>query len=162
MWDLTSLYADATFGFFVWSRIYIGLGLPLIFIPITTASYDGIPPDKTDQASALINVARNVGGSIGVSVSSNVLAYRTQFHQSRLVEHVVPSNPAYQNTLQAVTDHFTAVGSGAAAPGQALAYIGQQIQTQAGLWAYIDVFFVLMLISAAAVPLALAMRKIRR
>ncbi|SKA21521.1 MFS transporter, DHA2 family, multidrug resistance protein [Consotaella salsifontis] len=63
MWDLTRIYADLNFGFFVWSRVYIGLGLPLIFIPITTASYFGIPPDKTDQASALINVARNVGGS---------------------------------------------------------------------------------------------------
>ncbi|NEL42744.1 MAG: multidrug efflux MFS transporter, partial [Xanthomonas perforans] len=47
MYDLTRLAPDLNFGFFVWSRVYIGLGLPLIFIPITTASYDGIPPDKT-------------------------------------------------------------------------------------------------------------------
>ena len=75
-----------------------GLGLPLIFLPITAASYDGIPPDKTDQASALLNAARNTGGSIGVSLASNVLAHREQFHQSRLVEHVIPSNPAYQES----------------------------------------------------------------
>ncbi|MBP2293288.1 DHA2 family efflux MFS transporter permease subunit [Azospirillum rugosum] len=162
MWDLTNLYADATFWFFAWSRIFIGFGLPLIFIPITTVSYDGIPPDKTDQASAMINVARNVGGSIGVSIAANVLAYRAQFHQSRLVEHVVPSNPNYQTTLQSVADYFGAAGSGAAAPGQAIAYIGQQIQMQAGLWAYIDVFFALMVISAAIVPLALALRNVRR
>ncbi|MBP2292650.1 DHA2 family efflux MFS transporter permease subunit [Azospirillum rugosum] len=162
MWDLTNLYADATFWFFAWSRIFIGLGLPLIFIPITTASYNGIPPDKTDQASAMINVARNVGGSIGVSVAANVLAYREQFHQSRLVEHVVPSNPAYQTTLQTVTNYFATAGNAADAPGQAIAYIGQQVQTQAGFWAYIDVFFVLMLISAAAVPLALILRNVHR
>ena len=48
----------------------LGIGLPLIFLSITTASYDGIPPDKTDQASALINAARNIGGSIGVSLAS--------------------------------------------------------------------------------------------
>ncbi len=162
MWDLTNLYADATFWFFAWSRIFIGLGLPLIFIPITTASYNGIPPDKTDQASALINVARNVGGSIGVSVAANVLAYREQFHQSRLVEHVVPSNPAYQTTLQTVTNYFAAAGNAADASGQAIAYIGRQVQTQAGFWAYIDVFFVLMLISAAAVPLALILRNVHR
>jgi len=162
MWDLTNLYADATFWFFAWSRIYIGLGLPLIFIPITAASYNGIPPDKTDQASALINVARNVGGSIGVSIAQNTLAYREQFHQNRLVEHVVPSNPNYQDTLQAVTDYFQAYGGGVDAQNRAFAYIGQQVQTQAAFWAYIDVFFVLMLISAAAVPLALILRNVHQ
>jgi hypothetical protein len=76
MHGLTNLYGDLDFWFFVWSRIYIGIGLPLIFIPIMTAAYDGLPPGKTDQASALINVARNVGGSIGISLAQNVLAHR--------------------------------------------------------------------------------------
>ena len=89
----------------------LGIGLPLIFLSITAASYDGIPPDKTDQASALINVARNTGGSIGMSLVSNVLAHREQFHQSRLVENVIPSSPQYQNTLQQVTKFFVSQGA---------------------------------------------------
>src|SRR3984893_10234111 len=56
MVDLLRITPDADYWYFAWSRIYLGIGLPLIFIPITTASYDGIPPDKTDQASALINL----------------------------------------------------------------------------------------------------------
>jgi MFS transporter, DHA2 family, multidrug resistance protein len=84
MYDLTNVYGDLDFWFFAHSRMLLGVGLPLIFLSITTASYDGIPPDKTDQASALINVARNTGGSIGISLVSNVLAHREQFHQSRL------------------------------------------------------------------------------
>jgi MFS transporter, DHA2 family, multidrug resistance protein len=56
----------------------LGVGLPLIFVSITAASYDGILPDKTDQASALINAARNTGGSIGVSLVSNLLAHRAR------------------------------------------------------------------------------------
>ena len=59
-----------------------------IFKPITTASYDGLPPEKTVQASALINLARNFGGSMGVSLSQTVLARREQFHQERLAENV--------------------------------------------------------------------------
>ncbi|MCG5239734.1 DHA2 family efflux MFS transporter permease subunit [Azospirillum doebereinerae] len=162
MYDLTNLYGDSTFWFFAWSRIYIGFGLPLIFIPITTASYDGIPREKTDQASALINVARNVGGSIGVSVAQNVLAYREQFHQSRLVEHVVPSNPGFQRLMEQATTHFAGAGGGAvAAQGRAIGYVGQQIQAQTAYWAYIDVFFALMLISASAVPLALILRRVK-
>jgi DHA2 family multidrug resistance protein len=160
MYGLTNLYGDVNFGFFAWSRMSLGLGLPLIFIPILTASFDGIPPGKTDQASALINVARNTGGSIGVSLAVNVLAFREQFHQSRLAEHVVPSSIQYQETLQRVTEYFAAQGSSLAhAQQQAFAWIGQQVQTQAALLAYIDVFWTLMLISAAAVPLALVLRK---
>ena len=160
MYGLTNLYGDVNFGFFAWSRRSLGLGLPLIFIPILTASFDGIPPGKTDQASALINVARNTGGSIGVSLAVNVLAFREQFHQSRLAEHVIPSSIQYQETLQRVTEYFAAQGSSLAqAQQQAFAWIGQQVQTQAALLAYIDVFWALMLISAAAVPLALVLRK---
>ena len=88
----------------------LGVGLPLIFLPIMAASYDGIPAGKTDQASALINAARNTGGSIGVSIVSNVLAHREQFHQSRLVEHVIPSSMQYQDTLQQVTQLFRRPG----------------------------------------------------
>jgi DHA2 family multidrug resistance protein len=55
MYDLTNIYADLGFWFFANSRILFSFGLPLIFVSITTASYDGIPPNKTDQASAMIN-----------------------------------------------------------------------------------------------------------
>jgi DHA2 family multidrug resistance protein len=160
MYGLTNIYGGLDFWFFALSRMYIGVGLPLIFLPIMTASYDGIPPEKTDQASALINVARNVGSSIGVSLAVNVLAYRQQFHQSRLIEHIVPSNVQYQATLQRMTEYFAALGSSTAqAQQQAFAWIGQQVQMQASFLAYIDVFWVLMLVSASAVPLALILRK---
>jgi MFS transporter, DHA2 family, multidrug resistance protein len=162
MYSLTNLYGDVDFWFFAWSRISIGVGLPLIFISITTASYDGIPPDKTDQASALMNMARNVGGSMGVSLATNVLAHRGQFHQSRLSEHAIPSSVQYQDTLQRMTEYFAAQGSSLAqAQQQAFAWIGQQVQLQASFLAYIDVFWTLMLVSAAAVPLALIMRKVK-
>ena len=62
MYALTSITPDVGFWFFATSRMILGVALPLVFIPIVTASYDGIPPDKTDQASALTNAARNTGG----------------------------------------------------------------------------------------------------
>ena len=159
MYHLTNLYGGLDFAFFAWSRVYIGIGLPLIFISITNASYQGIPSNKTDQASALINVARNIGGSIGVSLSQTVLAQRQQFHQSRLVEHVVPSDVQYQETLRQVTRYFVQAGSAISeAEGQATAWIGQQVATQSALLAYMDVFAVLGLVSACAVPLALILK----
>lgn len=162
MYQLTDTYGALDFWFLARTRMVLGLGLPLIFLPIIAASYAGVPPDRTDQASALMNAARNTGGSIGISLVSNVLAHREQFHQSRLVEHVIPSSVAYQQTLQHATDYFLAQGSTLIqAQQQAIAWIGQQIQDQATFLGYGDAFWVLMLISLAAVPLALTLRNVR-
>jgi MFS transporter, DHA2 family, multidrug resistance protein len=162
MYGLTRLTPDLDFWFFASSRMSLGVGLPLIFIPILTASYEGLRRDKIDLASALINVARNTGGSIGISICNNVLAHREQFHQSRLVEHVNPSSIQYQDTLAQLQNYFTADGSSLAhAQQQAIAWIGHQVQMQAAFLAFIDVFWVLALISAAAAPLALTLRSVK-
>ena len=162
MYDMTNVYGDLGFWYMARLRMLFGIGLPMIFVPIMTASFDGIHPSKTDQASAIINAARNTGSSIGVSIVSNVLTHREQFHQSRLVEQVIPSSPQYQDTLQHVTNYFTANGSSLAqAHDQAIQWIGQQVQIQASFLAYMDAFWVLMLISLSAVPLALTLRKVK-
>jgi DHA2 family multidrug resistance protein len=162
MYDTTKVNGDLGFWFFATSRIYIGIGLPLVFLPVITASYDGIAPNKTDMGSALINAARNIGGSIGISLAINVLGHRGQFHQSRLVELVNPATTQYQNTLKRLIDYFTAHGSSLAqAQQQAFAWIDQQMQAQAAFLAYVDVFWTLAVLSLAAVPLALILRTVK-
>lgn len=161
MYGLTNIYGDLDFWYFVRSRLILSLGLPLIFIPTLTASYNGVPKHRTDMASALINAARNMGASMGVAIGANVVARREQFHQSRLVEHVVPSSPQYQETLRQVTDYFLAHGAHPAeAPRQAFAWIAGQVQAQAALLAYVDLFHVLMLLSLVAALLALSLRSV--
>ena len=160
MYDLTNLSGDVGFWFFARSRLLLGLGLPLLFLPIITASYEGIPSGKTDQASALLNAARNTGGTIGISLANNVLWDRGQFHQSMLVGQAIPSSVQYQDTLHQMTDYFLTRGSSLwEAQHQAIQWIGQQVQAQASYLGYMDVFWLLMLISLAAVPLALILRK---
>ena len=162
LYDLTRLYGDSTFGFFAWARIYIGVGIPLMFLSVTTASYEGIDKSQTDQASALINVARNVGGSMGVSLAQNILAYRGQFHQSRLGESITSTSPAYHETLRQATDYFTYRGYvGADSQNQAIIWIGNQLQMQVTFWAYIDVFWALCVVAISAIPLALLLKKIK-
>ena len=130
MWYSTSLTPDASFDYFGWVRVYQMVGLPFLFIPINTVAYDGLAPTKTNQASALMNVSRNLGGSIGISLANVVLTQRSDFHQSRLVEHIEPSSPAYQSTLQQLTKYFMQHGASAAdAKGQAMGVFGQMVQT---------------------------------
>ena len=144
---LWHVYADEPvreldFDFFALSRMVVGLGLPFMFIPITVASYDGIAAAKTDQASALINLARNFGGSIGVSLSQTVLAQREQFHQLRLAEHVGAWNPLYDQTLSGAKGFFAAQPCMAAARRKRLSGgSAQTVQSQASYLSYVDVFW---------------------
>jgi MFS transporter, DHA2 family, multidrug resistance protein len=160
MYELTNVYGDLDFWFFAISRMLLGVGLPLLFLPIMTASYEGIRPGKSDQASAMLNAARNTGGSIGISLANNVLWDREQFHQSMLVGQATPSTVQYQDTLHQMTNYFVAQGSSLwEAKHQAIQWIGQQVQAQVSYLGYMGVFWLLMLISLLAVPLALTLRK---
>ena len=159
MIDLLRMTPDADFWFFAWSRIYLGVGLPLIFISITTASYEGLPSSKTDQASALINLARNFGGAMGVSLSQTVLARREQFHQERLSENVGSWNPFYYDRLNQIEAYFrthTFIGSSS---GTSVAYVGQMVHSQAAILAYIDVFFALAVVAGI---MSLSLRSVTR
>jgi len=162
MYALTNVYGDLGFWYMARCRMLFGVGFPLIFVSITAASYDGIPPDKTGQASALINAARNTGGSIGISLISNVLWRREQFHQTRLVDQALPSSVQYQDTLHQMTNYFVGQGSPLVeAQRQTIAWVGQQVQLQASFLSYMDAFWVLTLVALAAVPLALSLRKVK-
>lgn len=161
MWHMTGLTRDISYRYAALARIYLAIGLPFLFLPVTTASYDGVPPEKTNQASALINVARNIGGSIGVAVAQTLLAQRQQFHQSRLIEHAAPSDLGYQQTLDQMTRFFQAQGASANdAASQAIAWIGRTLQQQVDFLAYIDVFWTLAIIAALLIPIAATLRSI--
>jgi DHA2 family multidrug resistance protein len=155
MWHTMSLSPDADFSFIAWARVFQTIGLPFLFIPITSASYAGLPADKSGEASSLINVSRNLGGSIGVSVAGTVLAEHTQVHQAYLTDHLVPSSPAFQAAVQHATATLTGQGVPAASAGsRAYALIEQTVNQQATLLAYNDVFLGYALLAAILVPMA--------
>lgn len=161
MWHMTGLTGDISYGYAALARIYLAIGLPFLFLPVTTASYDGVPPEKTNQASALINVARNIGGSMGVAVAQTLLAQRQQFHQSRLIEHAAPSDLGYQQTVDQMTRFFQAQGASPSdAASQAIAWVGRTLQQQVDFLAYIDVFWSLAIIAALLIPIAATLRSI--
>jgi len=156
MWHSTSLTPDASFKYFMWVRIYQTIGLPFLFIPITAASYADVPANKTNQASALINVARYAGGSIGVSMANTLLERREQFHQLRLTEDLYQSSIQYQQALHATAQDLVARGTSYVdAQHQALGVIEQLVQQQASLLSYMDVFRAFAVVSFCMVFVAL-------
>jgi len=80
---MSRFYLDVSFRFMMTTRIVQSLALAFLFVPLNTLAFKGIEPAQTNHASALINLARNFGGSIGISFASTLLTRREQFHQSR-------------------------------------------------------------------------------
>ena len=159
MWYSTSLAPDASFSYFATVRVFQTVGMPFMFIPVNSVAYTGLPLQKTSEASALINVARNLGGSVGVSLANTELVQRSQFHQARLVENMTPSSPAFQSTMHNLTQYFTQFGSPAGAQGRAFGYIGQLVADQAALMGYIDIFYSWAVFAAVLVPVVLVLIK---
>ncbi|HML07977.1 MAG TPA: DHA2 family efflux MFS transporter permease subunit [Xanthobacteraceae bacterium] len=155
MWYSTSLTPDASFSFFATVRVYQTIGLPFLFLPINIVAYNGLPLDKTNQGSALVNVARNLGGSIGVSLANTQILQRSQFHQARLVSNLTPSSPVFESTLKQMTHYFAMSGWPANATGRATGLIGHIVEAQAAIMAYIDVFYSWAVFAALLIPVVL-------
>lgn len=155
MWYSTSLTPDATFGFFSTIRVLQTVGLPFLFLPINVVAYSELPSQKTNQGSALVNIARNLGGSIGVSLANTELLRRSQFHQAQLVTNLFPTSLSLQTTQKQVTQYFSRIGSPADASARTIHYIGSVVASQATIMAYVDVFYSWALFAGLFVPIVL-------
>ncbi|HWA84793.1 MAG TPA: DHA2 family efflux MFS transporter permease subunit [Opitutus sp.] len=139
-WHLRGFTTDITFAHVAWARVLQAVGLPFLFVPISTVAYAGLPPGKSNNASALVNTMRNLGGSFGISVAVMLLAQRGQLHHERIVSSA---------------DAFTPAGVSAEASPAALRALQQMIERQAAMASYIDIFLVLAIAAAVAAPVVL-------
>jgi len=151
---MTNFYLGISFDWLMLARMVQAASLAFLFIPINTLAFRDVPRDKTNNASALINLARNFGGSIGISVASTLLTRREQFHQSRIVGLMQGMNPAYPDYA-----HHLAAALGSTPDSQVtLAAIYQSVVQQATLLSYLDDFKLLGLFFLALLPLLLWVR----
>jgi DHA2 family multidrug resistance protein len=131
----------------------------LLFIPINTAAYRFISPAMSSEASALINVSRNLGGSFGISLVTTYLSRFSQVHQTTLVAHATPFDPTYRQMMDGLTHAFQAQGSTMAdAAGKALAALYGLVQQQALLLAFLDDFRLLGVIFLLVIPFVFVMK----
>jgi len=142
------------------ARMFQAAGMAFLFVPINTAAYAFLPRDKNNAASGLMNLARNMGGSVGISLVTTMLDRRTQVHLNDLSHNVSASNPAFRSMLQGATQAMRAHGSsGAFATQQAYALVAGTMQRQAAMLAYLDDFRLLGISILVMVPLVFLMKK---
>jgi DHA2 family multidrug resistance protein len=148
-----------SFGFASWLRIVQVAAIPFVFISVTTAAYFGIPRELNNQVAGLINFARNIGGSILISLTNAFVVESTAFHQASLLQHLHPGNPVYQQRLQSMTGALTGHLGPSNAQGGAVARIYSSLQSQTAAQAYVDVYFALAAASAIMVLLTFLLDK---
>ncbi len=136
-------FLDPDFGMdqFRFSNIIRALGQPLIFVPLLSMSTEGIPPSEAGSASAVFNMARNIGGSVGIAMLSTIVTQREHLHSVHLGEFVTTYTPAVAARLNQYQQIFESKGiDPGTAQGYALTALNHQVQNNAYLMAYSDAF----------------------
>jgi MFS transporter, DHA2 family, multidrug resistance protein len=155
-----NLDLQISFGFASLLRVLQVFGLGFLFVPINLASYVGMPAEKSSSVSGLVNFMRNMGSSVGTSMVTTLLARRAQVHQTFLVAHAGPGQPAFSQAAVGLTARLTAAGfdSGLAAT-RASTLLYNNLIGQATTLAYIDTYGVLAVIAAIMFLFSFALRK---
>ncbi len=163
IYNLTRLSLDSSFGTVTIWRMLQVLGLPFIFIPISTLNYVGVPRSKSNQISSLSNFARNLGGSAGTALLTTFLARTAQTHQQQLSNNVVAGSMQYTTYLDAVTNMFRQGGMNAVQSMQmAVGFAYQQMLRQASMLAYKNAFALMAVVILCLTPLPFLMRLPRK
>lgn len=146
------------FGTIMWTRVFQASGMAFLFIPINTVAFASISTAKSSNASAIINMTRNIGGSFGISLAVTVLAREAQIHQDRLTRRVTATNPAFHAYVAMVRRHLAEHASGASSHA-ALALLYDTVVKQSTMLAYIDDFRDLGIASLLLIPMVLLLRQ---
>jgi DHA2 family multidrug resistance protein len=141
-------------------RVFQSLGLALLFVPINTVSYVGIPEEKGGEVSGTINLLRNLGGSVGISLVETMIARRAQFHQDELITHVTRAHQSFRTLTRGLSAELFHRGlSQSQAMRQTYLRMYDAVITQATVQSYMDVAWIIAVICLAMVPLALMLRR---
>jgi DHA2 family multidrug resistance protein len=145
-----------------WPRFVQGIGVGFIFAPLNTVALATVEREKMGNATALLNVVRNLGGGIGIALMATIISRRSQEHQTVLAAHVNVWDAETSERLRAWTRHFSAQGADSfTAERRALGRVYQQLTQQAQLLAFADVFWLLFLLFCASLLLLPLLQRVR-
>jgi len=139
-----------------------GVAISFIFVPLTTAAMGHLRQEQMGNATGIYNLMRNLGGSFGIAFVTTFVARRAQMHQSLMVGHLTPFDPAYQDATRNLTALLTPETSPDIAQTLAHNFIYRTLLDQAQLWSFVDNFRLYGLLCMASLPLIMLFKRIRR
>jgi len=159
---LSRLNLQAGYWDIFWPQLIQGVGMSLLFVPLTTVAMDPIPRERMGYATSLFNLMRNIGGSIGIAMTGTMLARNSQSTTSVLGSHVTPYDAASQQMLAQLRGAFMAAGADVVtATNRAYAALFGMVQRQASMVAFVGIFQLLGFLFLGMIPLVLLMHRPR-
>jgi DHA2 family multidrug resistance protein len=162
MYWMSVLNLDSGFWDIFWPQFVQGIGMGLLFVPLTTVAVDRIAQKDMGQASSLFNLLRNIGGSVGIALTETVLARERQAHINVLGAHVTPYEAPARAMFEGLRAAFVARGADlTTATDRAYAALYGMVQQQAAILSFLHAFQLLALVFVLMIPLVFVMRKPR-
>jgi MFS transporter, DHA2 family, multidrug resistance protein len=160
MFRLAHLNLDVGYWNFFWALIWQGVGMGLMFIPLTTITNDPIPLERMGNATSIFNLMRNIGASIGISMVLAIQTRHAQMHVNSLTANVTPSNLQAQGMVNGIKSMMMAQAGADPATAQRMAngMIENLIRQQAAIMSFNDIFWLLAVIFLCMLPLIFLMR----
>jgi MFS transporter, DHA2 family, multidrug resistance protein len=160
---LSKLNLQAGYWDIFWPQLVQGVGMSLLFVPLTTVAMAPIPRERMGNATSLFNLMRNIGGSIGIAVTGTMLARNQQAVTAVLGANVTPYDAASQAMLAQMRGAMMAAGADAVtAQSRAYAAVFGLIVRQATMVAFVGIFQLMGIIFIALLPLVLIMQRPKR
>ena len=147
-------------GDFFWPLVLRGVGLGLLFVPLTTMALSNLRGKDIAQGAGLTNMMRQLGGSFGIALVTTFIQLRSWTHRTNLLAHLSPFDPAVQERLRAITSGLMAKGSDAfQAQQQAYGAIEGAVVRQTYLLTYMDAFRVVGIFFLLCIPMLLLFKR---
>jgi len=150
LWQMTTWSVDVPAATIVACGVVQGLGLGLVFVPISTVAYSTLPMSARTEAAGIFSLMRNIGSSVGISIVMTLLSRGTQINHAELAARVTPFDAARLSaTMHLPTD-------------AGLVALNGEITRQASAIAFLNDFWMMMIMTLVAIPLLLLLRPVRR
>ena len=137
---LGEINLSVSIGNIILPNVVIGFGMGMTFVPLTTLTMGTMPNKMIWAATGLYNLMRMMGGSIGIAAVNTLLSRYAQIHQSQMITHLTPYEPAFRESFYRLTEFFTMHGDRVSAMQKAYLSIYDVLVSQSTLWAFIDNF----------------------
>ena len=136
-----------------WPIIINGFATSLLFIPLTTTTMGTLRNEQIGNGSSIYNLMRNMGGAIGISITTTMLSRTSQARQNLLITHANASNPQWRATIAHLQRVLAHTGPPATVHQQSLALAYRMVKQQSAVWAFADDFRLLAVLCACCIPL---------
>jgi DHA2 family multidrug resistance protein len=160
VWNFSGFNLNTGYNDLVLARVYFSISIAFLAATINTVAYYGIPPEKNNSASALLNLSRNMGASFGIALTSTIISIQSQVHINNLTDHTNAYNPNFTETINNLSQTFQNHGlKTIEAMGAAQGVMWREVLRQATMNSILDSIHIYIILHLCVIPLVFLLKR---